>query len=76
MKYYASKTRKQFYIVDDGRINIAGLRSQDITKFAGAGPRNNFKLGRVMAITVGEIAVKTLMANNIDQLYCLPWRSE
>ena len=25
-----------------------------------------------MAITVGEIAVKTLMANNIDQLYCLP----
>ncbi|MDG1939777.1 MAG: thiamine pyrophosphate-binding protein [Paracoccaceae bacterium] len=25
-----------------------------------------------MAITVGEIAVKTLIANNIDQLYCLP----
>ena len=25
-----------------------------------------------MAITVAEIAVKTLIANNIDQLYCLP----
>ncbi|MBL6856417.1 MAG: aspartate/tyrosine/aromatic aminotransferase [Rhodobacteraceae bacterium] len=30
------KDEKAIYIVDDGRINIAGLRSQDITKFAGA----------------------------------------
>ena len=28
------KDEKAIYIVDDGRINIAGLRSQDITKFA------------------------------------------
>ena len=30
------KDEKAIYIVDDGRINIAGLRTQDITKFAGA----------------------------------------
>ena len=30
------KDEKAIYIVDDGRINIAGLRSQDIAKFAGA----------------------------------------
>ena len=30
------KDEKAIYIVDDGRINIAGLRSQDISKFAGA----------------------------------------
>jgi aspartate/tyrosine/aromatic aminotransferase len=28
------KDEKAIYIVDDGRINLAGLRSADITRFA------------------------------------------